>query len=338
LPGRICIVPRLSGLGGMVSFQSRFINGLTKRNIPVSFDANDPETNSLLIVGGTRQLGVVFRARRRGVNVVQRLNGMNWLHRKRRTSLRQYLRAESNNLVLTFIRRYLADAIIYQSQFSKSWWEGEHGILSKPSCVIHNGIDLDIYSPFGTAQRPEQNFRILLVEGHLGQENSQGLDNALSLVDTLNSGSQLPVELVVVGNVGQEIQTRASARTHSMIHFLGVVPRDQIPIIDRSAHLLFSGDLNAACPNSVIEAMACGLPVLSYDTGALAELVTEGSGEVVPYGSNHWNLEPPKIGPLAAAARRIMMQNDSYRQAARIHAESAFGIDLMVDRYLEVLI
>jgi hypothetical protein len=73
--------------------------------------------------------------------------------------------------------------------------------------------------------------------------------------------------------------------------------------------VLFSTDLNAACPNSVIEAMACGLPVLAYDTGALAEIVQDGAGEVVPYGADHWQLEDPQVPPLAEACLKILQDN-----------------------------
>ena len=322
----------------MVSFQSRLVNGLTKRNIQICFDPDDPTITSILVVGGTRRLGSLWRARTRGVKIVQRLDGMNWLHRKQKTFIRQYLRAESNNLLLTLIRRYFADTIVYQSHFSQSWWENEHGNLSTSSCVIYNGVDLNIYTPNGTAQRQDNHPQILLVEGHLRHENSQGLENAISLVERMNSFHHFPVELVVAGDVAMDVQSEATSRIHNQVRFLGVVPREQIPEIDRSAHLLFSADLNAACPNSVIEALACGLPVLAYDTGALAEMVSDGSGKIVPYGSNHWNLELPKIPPLAEAATKILMENDPYRQAARMRAESVFGVDLMVDRYLQALV
>ena len=66
------------------------------------------------------------------------------------------------------------------------------------------------------------------------------------------------------------------------ILWAGTVSRERIPEIDRSAHLLFSADLHPACPNSVIEAMACGLPVVAFDTGALNELVLGDSGRTCP--------------------------------------------------------
>lgn len=117
-----------------------------------------------------------------------------------------------------------------------------------------------------------------------------------------------------------------------------MVKREEIPAIDRAAHVLFSADINAACPNSVIEALACGLPVVAFATGALLELVNQSAGQVVPWGGNHWKLEPPDISALAAAARHILNEQDLFRKGARARAEEAFGLDQMVARYTEVLL
>ncbi len=322
----------------MVSFQAKLVAGLNHHGIQVSYDLSDHDCSAVLVIGGTRKLAALWQAHRRGVHIVQRLDGMNWLHRKQPTGVRQYLRAEANNQILTVIRRYLADAIIYQSRFSQQWWEKVHGNPGAPSGVIYNGVDLVFYSPLGPHKRPGDHFRILLIEGHLGKDNAQGLDSAVRMVALLRDEHHLPVELVIAGDVAQELQTRALAAAGGQVVFRGVLSRKQIPQIDRSAHLLFSADLNAACPNAVIEAMACGLPVVAFDTGALNELVLEGAGRVVPYGSNHWNLEPPQIPPLAQAAAEILAQNGPFRKAARARAEAVFGVDYMVDSYLQVLL
>ena len=120
-------MPRLSGVGGMVSFQGRLAQGLARRGIQVTYDLQDTPFQSVLVVGGTRQLAGLWRLRRRGVRIVQRLDGMNWLHRLQRTGRRHFLRAESGNLLLAFIRRRLAHAIVYQSRFSRQWWERRRG-------------------------------------------------------------------------------------------------------------------------------------------------------------------------------------------------------------------
>jgi glycosyltransferase involved in cell wall biosynthesis len=96
--------------------------------------------------------------------------------------------------------------------------------------------------------------------------------------------------------------------------------------------------LNAACPNSVIEALACGLPVVAFDTGALPELVTGDAGRVVPYGGDPWTLTPPDTPALAQAAAEILIDQHRFRLAARSRAENLFNLEGMVEGYLEVLL
>jgi glycosyltransferase involved in cell wall biosynthesis len=263
---------------------------------------------------------------------------MNWLHRKQRTGLRLFLRSEVNNSILALIRRRLASFIVYQSQFSHDWWRRVRGDLSRPCRVIYNGVDLASYSPDGPQARPVDHFRLLLVEGRLRQDNSQGLENALRLTEMLQQSYHLPVELVIAGDLSPQLQASLPGRAKGQVTWLGILNRDQLPPVYRSAHLLFSADLAAACPNAVIEALACGLPVVAFDTGALRELVNDEAGRVVPYGGDYWQLAPPNLPPLAQAAAGILAENEHFRQAARRRAAQDFGLDQMVEAYLQVLL
>src|ERR687889_781556 len=62
---------------------------------------------------------------------------------------RYTLRAIYGNANLSFIRRRLADHVIYQSQFIKHWWEDWYRPARVPASVILNGADLSQYTPHG---------------------------------------------------------------------------------------------------------------------------------------------------------------------------------------------
>ncbi len=333
----IAVVPAVDGMGGMTSFRLKFEAGLKQRGIDVTHNPDDA-TESVLVIAGTRNLLQLWRAKRRGLRVVQRLDGINWVHRKKNTGIKHFLRAEYGNFILSFIRSRIATHILYQSEFSHRWWDDWYGKPKIPFSVVHNGVDLNVYHPNGLNDLPKDKFRVLIVEGNLGGGYDIGLENAIQLTETLAEQYHLPLELMVVGKISEEHKVSVQSRTHISVQWVGAVPRERIPQIDRSAHLLFSADINAACPNSVIEAMACGLPVVGFDTGALNELVVGDSGRVVVYGGNVWKLDHPDIAALAKAAAEILNNQIRFRQAARVQAESALGLDKMMDGYLKILL
>lgn len=335
---KICIVPQVSGVGGMVSFHGRLLAGLAQRGIQVCSDLDDPAYDAVLVIGGTRRLPGLWRARRRGVRIVQRLNGMNWMHRRRWSGLKYALRSEYGNLVLNTIRTRLASRIIYQSNFARDWWERVYGPTRPAWKVVYNAVDLAQYSPDGPGERPTDRQRLLMVEGSLGGGYDIGLDMALRMGEILHQVHHQAVELVVVAKVPPGIQAAAQHKAPIPLTFMGKLPGEQIPQVDRSAHLIFSASIDAACPNSIIEALACGLPVVAFDTGALPELVTGDAGRVVPYRGDPWKLDPPDIDGLARGAMELLADQERFRKGARQRAEEAFGLDTMVTEYLACLL
>lgn len=334
---RICLVPNVHGVGGMVSFQKKFAAGLESRGIKISYDLDDLPYQAVLVIGGTRNIGGLLRAARRGVPIVQRLNGMNWLHRKLRTGIKHYIRSEYSNMLLSYIRRNIATSIIYQSNFAQSWWERVFKEANVPSQVIYNGVDLNIYSNQGEHSRHNNSYRILLVEGQLSGGYEIGLDSAIKLVERIGEKTNKKVELMVAGKISDDLMKKWDSQTKVNIDWAGLLAAENIPELDRSAHLLFSADINAACPNSVVEAMACGLPVAAFDSGALPEMLTQYSGAIAPYGGDPWKLDPPDIESLADASIKVLENQTEFRAGARRRAEEVFGLDAMLDSYLEAL-
>lgn len=332
----ICILPQKIGPGGPGSFQARLAEVLLSRGYKLNHDALDPTNKAILVIGGTRHINLLMRAKQNGVRIVQRLNGMNWVHLKKNTGLKHFLRAEVNNWILRSIRR-MADQIVYQSEFTQNWWTRTCGKVQAPGRVIYNGVNLSEFTPLGAGILPAERFRILLVEGNLGNGYEGGLETAVELVKMLNRRQSKVSQLMVVGKVPDSLKKQYEDSGIELI-WRGLVKREEIPAIDRSAHVLFSADVNAACPNSVIEALACGLPVIGFDTGALAELVTGESGAIAPYGSDPWLLQKPDIHALTDAAQQVLADYEKYRVRARARAELVFDIQHIADQYLEVLL
>ena len=329
----ICILPKLTSQGGPSSFQARLCQGLAARGIETHHDPTRPDSAALLIIGGTRQLLDVWRARQRGVRIVERLDGMNWMHKVRRTGLKHYLRAEWYNLILAFTRRNLADHIVYQSQFSCDWWNSIHHRTQASIQVIYNGVDLDTYSPEGKEKPPNDLVRILVIEASFSGGYESGLENGVDFITGLEQKVNQKVELVIAGNAPEPLKNKANQKAGGLIRWIGWIAREEIPAMDRSAHMLFSADVNAACPNSVVEAMACGLPVIGYATGSLPELVDKDAGRVVPYGSDFWKLEAAQSPNLITAAIEILKNQFHFRKAARARAEDLFGLEKMTELY-----
>ena len=81
-----------------------------------------------------------------------------------------------------------------------------------------------------------------------------------------------------------------------------------------------------------LESMACGRPVIAYDSGALPDIVVDGeTGVLVPRGDRH----------ALETAVRTLVQDDSLARrmgaAGRRRVEDHFTVDLMAEGYLRVV-
>jgi glycosyltransferase involved in cell wall biosynthesis len=88
------------------------------------------------------------------------------------------------------------------------------------------------------------------------------------------------------------------------------------------------GSLREGISNTILEAMASGLPVVACDAGGNHELVADGvNGSLVPPGDSE---------ALAEALRRYVTDPSlrlEHGAASRSRAESEFSLDVMIERY-----
>jgi glycosyltransferase involved in cell wall biosynthesis len=106
----------------------------------------------------------------------------------------------------------------------------------------------------------------------------------------------------------------------------------------QASHVLLHLKYADPCPTAVIEALACGVPVVGSRTGGMPELVGTDGGELlevpVSWEARHY----PSASEVADAVERIMAQRAARSAAARARAEKMFDHRSWVARHHEIFV
>lgn len=106
------------------------------------------------------------------------------------------------------------------------------------------------------------------------------------------------------------------------IHYLGFLDTDLMQdVLRRSQGLLVTPRWVEAFGNVVIEALACGVPVVAYHRG--------GPAEIVRQGETGWLVEPDSVDGLVEAIHKLP---EIDRQACRQQAEQEYSLTAFAER------
>jgi glycosyltransferase involved in cell wall biosynthesis len=331
----IWMAAKITEVGGPASFQRKLLSGFRARGISVGFGPNgySSECRAALVINGTRHLGTLLEAKRRGARILQRLGSPFSSSKHQAVPAIRRVRTWIGDQLMISTRRYIADRIVYQSCFVRESWEREYGLVKRPSAVIYNGVDLSMFSPDGSKYEPSADICMISVEGtQLSPHQSPAF---LAAKEIRSRGKDL--ELLVFGNPWADAGTAYAQ--YPFVKFMGLVANEQLPFYYRGASAYVLNDIvNAGCPNSVIEALACGCAVVGYSPGVLPEILSKDAGICVHAQGDPWKGEPPgNVNGLVDAAIEVVENNSEFRQGARRLAEERYDLDHMVDQYMDVL-
>jgi len=143
------------------------------------------------------------------------------------------------------------------------------------SFVIPNGVDTKAFSPLeNPADRPQLRERLALPKtGCLFLYTGpliarKDIDHLVKVFLTLDSSSN---HLIILGSGPESVVLRQLANYHPVIHFRDPVA-DVLPYL-QAADYFISASSDEGLPNSVLEALATGLPVLLSDIPSHREIL-----------------------------------------------------------------
>lgn len=317
--------------GGPGTFQSHLMNAIRSRGHKIIFaDDSALVPDVIVVVGGTKRLQWLWRCKRHGSKIVHRLDGINWRHRILPTNVKTQALKLIQNQLMRVVRDRFADYVVYQSAFARDLWHARYGRARCRETVIYNGTDLNLFRPRSNERKGKT--VLLCVETNVMDDSATRA--VLNQVPSRLISAGIVSEFHIYGGIPNEIRMALEKRAHTYCH--GSVSRNEMPAVYQGASVYLSLDFNAACPNTVVEALASGVPVIGFDTGSLKELVGSDGGCVAPYGADPWMCESPDLNAIELCAIRVSEKLDDMSKSARCRAEKCFGMDAMVDSYFEV--
>lgn len=226
------------------------------------------------------------------------------------------------NLIRHYIQNSLkiADSVVAVSNYTADVIKDVLRV-PKPS-VILNSVDTDFFSPPTYAPRKSVNKPVrLLFSGNLIKRKG---------VDLLAP---------IMRNLGKEFELyyTAGLRKHNLpdgaratMHPLGKLSQGEMRDQYRKADLLLFPTRGEGLSRAVMEALACGTPVVASDISSMPEAITPEVGCLCPVDN---------VQTFVDAVKRLVSNSDhlyAMRLSARVRAEQVFDLNRMVKEYLEL--
>jgi glycosyltransferase involved in cell wall biosynthesis len=184
------------------------------------------------------------------------------------------------------------------------------------AATIPNGIDLDSY-PFADGNRDE-----FLV--YIGRANSE---KAPELAVELANRARRPLKLVVKRSEPDELEyweRKVEPRLHADVEVLSEISHDEkVGLLQRGRAFVFPIRWEEPFGLVMIEALACGMPVIATPRGAAREIITDGETGFLC----------SELDQLAAAIKKTETIAPS---ACRARVEKHYSAAAMVSAYEEL--
>jgi teichuronic acid biosynthesis glycosyltransferase TuaC len=172
----------------------------------------------------------------------------------------------------------------------------ELGAVEAKTEVVGNGVDTARFHPVSRAAARARfglpdDAKVLISVGGLVER--KGMHRVIEVMPALlkhHSG----LHYLIVGGASPEGDNRAELTAQvarlglaDRVHFLGALPPDELKWPLSASDVFVLATRNEGWANVFLEAMACGLPVITTDVGGNAEVVCrEELGSIVPFGDS----------------------------------------------------
>ncbi len=199
-----------------------------------------------------------------------------------------------------------------------------------PHGCLPNPIDTDVYHPVDKREVREQ-LNLSLEKDYLlfvamnTRDERKGFRYLIEALDVLESRKDL--ELIVIGKADEDVLGSLPLP----VNYLGVIREtEKMVMVYNASDIYITPTLQDNLPNTVMESLACGTPVVAFETGGVPEMVShKQEGYLCPQKDTEgmakgidWILEDKdRRRSLSINARNKVLENYAYNVVAAKYGE-----------------
>ncbi len=233
----------------------------------------------------------------------------------------------------------MADYVVYQSEFCRRCAEQFLGKRSGPGEVLYNPVDTEEFSPRPGFDQADRAPVLLAAGSHHDAYRVKWTIGALAAVRAERKDARLIVAGRLVWNPEAEAEAHAWAREACVgdaVEFAGPYSQAEAPGLFRRADVLVHLKVQDPCPRLVVEAMACGIPVVYSATGGVPELVGDEAGVGIPGQEDFEQMHPPAGNAVADAVRYALANREALARQARARSLRLFSARDWVEAHARI--
>lgn len=205
----------------------------------------------------------------------------------------------------------------------------ERGLKAKRWMVVPNVVDTSMFFPSSAERDPSKPFRFIHVSGlDDEQKNISGLLRAFRAFYQKNRNA----ELHMIGSGKDEPRLKLYSNELGLtlrgVFFKGRIEGQELAEAYRMADAFILTSRFENQPVVLLEALACGLPVISTNVGGISEVIHEGNGILIV---------PDDEQVITDALEKMVAKYDTFNRAAiRKEAVERYSFEAVSKAYSEV--
>lgn len=232
-----------------------------------------------------------------------------------------------HNLLRRLVSPFI-DRIVPVSRDLRGWLIDVVGLPQRKLVLIDNGVDTERFRP-ATARETNRDAFVIGTVGRLQDVKDQAtLIKAFALLRAMLPDEELRLVLVGDGPLRPQLEAQVRAEgLEAIVEFAG--PRSDVETAMRGFSLFALTSIAEGTPVTLLEAMACGLPVVATRVGGIPDLVQDGvAGTLVPAR------DPQALAQAFAAYVRDPLLARSHGAAGRARIEQKYSMQAMLAAYV----